>query len=110
MIADDKDDSDDDNDTYEYDVLNNDDNNKDDNNDIANVIGDEDPRPYHYMMMLTRPYTYCDTEGDEELATWALPEDDTQLKIPYMKMAKEVKRGFWQSDTCLSSNFKVWLV
>jgi len=37
-----------------------------------------------------RPYTYCDTEGDVELATWALERDDTELKIPYMNMAKEV--------------------
>ena len=29
-------------------------------------------------------------QGDVELATWALERDDTELKIPYMNMAKEV--------------------
>ena len=30
-------------------------------------------------------------QGDVELATWALERDDTELKIPYMNMAKEVR-------------------
>ena len=30
-------------------------------------------------------------KGDVDLATWALERDDTELKIPYMNMAKEVK-------------------
>ena len=29
------------------------------------------------------------------MATWALERDDTELKIPYMNMAKEVK---WKLD------------
>ena len=41
-------------------------------------------------MTSARPYTYCDTPGDEELATWALARDDIDLKIPVMLLAKEV--------------------
>ena len=33
-------------------------------------------------------------QGDVELATWALERDDTELKIPYMNMAKEVRKRF----------------
>ena len=33
-------------------------------------------------------------QGDVELATWALERDDTELKIPYMNMAKEVGKRF----------------
>ena len=33
----------------------------------------------------------CTIKGDVDLATWALERDDTELKIPYMNMAKEVK-------------------
>ena len=35
-----------------------------------------------------RPYTYCDTEGDTNLDTFSLTEDDTVYKIPYIKMAQ----------------------
>ena len=33
----------------------------------------------------------CTIKGDVDLVTWALERDDTELKIPYMNMAKEVK-------------------
>jgi hypothetical protein len=39
---------------------------------------------------LFRPYTYCDEEGDTELATFALTEDDLVYKIPYIKQAQQM--------------------
>ncbi len=37
-----------------------------------------------------RPYTYCDTEGDTELASFALTDDDLVFKIPYIKQAQQM--------------------
>ena len=37
-----------------------------------------------------RPYTYCDTEGDTNLDTFSLAQDDTLYKIPYILLAQEM--------------------
>lgn len=36
----------------------------------------------------TRPYTYADQEGDVDLDTFELAEEDTQYKIPLIKLAQ----------------------
>jgi glucosylceramidase len=40
--------------------------------------------------MGTRAYSYCDTEGDLELNTFSLTEEDLTLKIPYIKWAQNL--------------------
>merc|ERR1711963_1313466 len=39
----------------------------------------------------TRPYTYVDTEGDVNLETFALQDEDIVDKIPFIKMAMEMR-------------------
>lgn len=38
-----------------------------------------------------RPYTYDDVEGDTKLEHFHLTHDDTEFKIPFLKMAQDIK-------------------
>jgi len=62
-----------------------------------------------------RPYTYCDTEGDVNLDTWDLAQDDILYKIPYIKMAQNVSNknillfgSAWSAPGWMKSNNQVY--
>ena len=62
-----------------------------------------------------RPYTYCDTEGDTDLDTFSLTQDDTLYKIPYILMAQEMSSkevlmfgSAWSAPGWMKSNGLVY--
>merc|ERR1711970_1155041 len=58
-----------------------------------------------------RPYTYCDMEGDVDLASFNLTHDDYLYKIPYILMAKNMSQkeillygSPWSAPAWMKSN------
>ena len=57
---------------------------------MTSQIGDIQFYEVLVKLRFSRPYTYCDTEGDVDLVTFNLTHDDHLYKIPYIQMAKEM--------------------